>query len=234
MQKAHPTGCQLVNVGRDLSGRTTKTTRSVPVHVISDDQQDVRSLNGSGKLGLDLANQKDAEDNNQSFLHEKRALNFVLSQDLQGDVLEVDEHSRVMQLKLDHATLEAFLLGQVLGELGGRLAVDRELERVALDHHVDGIPVVLIDGVLGHSPLDLGQGRLVIFVYHQAFAAEAAVFPATWGVKVPSPEHLRPDTKMSDIRVIALKTALARRIDDGPDANPAVAPAGKTIVKLQL
>ena len=72
--KTHPTGCQLVNVWSDILGRTAETTRSVPVHVISDDQQDVGSLDGSGKLSLNLANRKGAEEDEQSFLHDEAGL----------------------------------------------------------------------------------------------------------------------------------------------------------------
>jgi hypothetical protein len=60
-----------------------------------------------------------------------------------------------MKLELDHAPLQAFLLGQVFGELGGRLAVDSKLELVARYHNVDGIPTVLADIILGHRSLEL-------------------------------------------------------------------------------
>ena len=49
----------------------------------------------------------------------------------------MDDHTGVVQLELDHASLETFLLRQVLSELGSRLAVDGKLERVVLDYHMD-------------------------------------------------------------------------------------------------
>ena len=48
---------------------------------------------------------------NNRFFTMKGLCKLDLLQDLQVHVLEVDEHARVVQLKLDHATLEAFVLG---------------------------------------------------------------------------------------------------------------------------
>ena len=74
MPKTHSLGCQFVDVGRDIRSGTSETTRCVPVHVIGDYQQDVGSLDGSGKLGLNLANRKGAEEDEQSFLHDEAGL----------------------------------------------------------------------------------------------------------------------------------------------------------------
>jgi hypothetical protein len=49
--------------------------------------------------------------NRRVFLTIAEPVSKDLLQDLQVDVLEVDEHARVVQLELDHATLESLALG---------------------------------------------------------------------------------------------------------------------------
>jgi hypothetical protein len=48
----------------------------------------------------------------------------ALFQDLKLQSLEMDDHTWIVQLKLNHALLQALGLGKVLGEFTGELAVD--------------------------------------------------------------------------------------------------------------
>ena len=164
----------------------------------------------------------------------KRLWEIDLLQHLQVDVLEMDEHARVVQLKLNHAPLEAFVLGQMFGELGGKLAVDGKLELVALNQHMNLVPSILVDVILGHGSLYLGQGGFVVLIDHQPFAPETAMLPASGRMEIPCPKNLRANAEMTDVCMITLETAFPRRIDDGSNAHSTVSLAGKAIGKFQF
>jgi hypothetical protein len=48
----------------------------------------------------------------------------ALFQDLKLQSLEMDDHTWIVQLKLDHALLQALDLWEMLGEFTGELGVD--------------------------------------------------------------------------------------------------------------
>ena len=89
-----------------------------------------------------------------------------LLRNLRVDVREVDDHSRIMQLRLNHTLEKALFLGEAFSELRRELTIDGKLERVVLGNHMELIPAVFIDVVLGHGILYLGQGGLVVFINH--------------------------------------------------------------------
>ena len=139
-----------------------------------------------------------------------------------------------MELELNHAALEALGLGQVLGEFARELAVDVELEIVALGDDVHIVPLAFFD--VGHleAVFDRGNRRLVVLANHEYIATKTTMLAAAGGMKIPRPQYLPPDAHVAKVGMVALEIPSTGLVRDRPDTYPAVALAGKAIAKLHL
>ena len=146
----------------------------------------------------------------------------------------MDNHARVVQLELNHATLEPFAFRQVLGKLGGQFAVYEELEIVALGNDVDIVPVTFPDIILGQAIFNWGNSWFVVLPYDEPIATEAAMLPASGRMEIPCTHYILANAEMADISVVTLEMALARLVRDCPNAHAAIALTGKTVGKLKL
>ena len=139
-----------------------------------------------------------------------------------------------MELELDHAALEPLGQGEVLGEFTRELAVDIELEVVALGDDVHVIPLALFD--VGHleTVLDRRDRGLVVFADHQNVAPKTTMLPATGGMKIPCTQHLPTDAHMTKVSMVALKIPATSLVRNRPNAHTAVTLAGNAVAEFQL
>jgi len=139
-----------------------------------------------------------------------------------------------VKLELNHAAFEALGQGEVLGEFTRELAVDIELEVVALGDDVHVVPLALFD--VGHlKPIfDRGNRRLVILANHKHIATKTTMLATAGGMKIPSPQHLPTDAHMTKVSMVALKIPATSLVRNRPNAHTAVTLAGKAVAEFQL
>ena len=139
-----------------------------------------------------------------------------------------------MELELNHAALKPLGQGEVLGEFTRELAVDIELEVVALGDDVHVIPLALFD--VGHleTVLDRRDRRLVVFADHQNVAPKTTMLAATGGVEIPCAQHLPSNPHVAEVSVVALKIPAAGFVRNRANAHTAVTLAGKSVAEFQL
>ena len=146
----------------------------------------------------------------------------------------MDDHARVMKLKLNHAILKTFSLWKVLSEFTGKFTINVELEVVPLGNDVHGVPVAFLNIIGSEGVLDGCNGRFVGLTNHQPVTTEAAMFLATGRMKIPRAHHVFADTKVPQVRMIALKIAFTGLVDNGADTYPAITLAGKPVAEFQF
>ena len=97
----------------------------------------------------------------------------------------MNDHTWIVELKLDHAALKALGFWKVLGEFTGKFAVDIELEVVSLGDDVHGVPIGLLY-VIGTQRIFNGcDGGFIILTDHQSVTTVAAVFLTAGRMKIP-------------------------------------------------
>ena len=122
----------------------------------------------------------------------------------------------------------------MLGEFTRELAVNIELEVVALGDDVHVIPMALFD--VGHleTVLDRRDRRLVVFSDHQNVAPKTTMLPATRGVKIPCAQNFSSNPHLAKVSVVALKIPAAGFVRNRANTHPTVAFTGKAVAEFQL
>ena len=155
-------------------------------------------------------------------------------EDLNSNVLKVHHHPRIVQLQLNHSLMQAAFWIEMFGELGRGLAVDRELEIVALRDDVHIVPIAFANVVESDGAFNLGQRGRVVFVNHQSVTAKAGVLHSARRMEVPCSQYLFANADMADIGVITLESSGPRFVFASTYVHSAISFPQESITQFEF